>query len=258
MKSILEKYGKIVVVSIVIAIMIGAAALLRGGQIELPFQKITKLGSDEFTVASGGVVRPEEPKEAVDQVYCIYYEDGEMTISQNEIEPEAGRTVVKKGFYKTPKSCEKDMTTIRFVGAVKLKDCKCFFGGMNPSYCLYLREIKNLENLYIDKCEDAFMMFSVAFSLQNLDVSNFNTTNIKNMHGMFGFCHSLTSLDISSWNTDNVENMEKMFDLCDSLTEKGVKVSQKTYDKMLELATKNNKSFEEYIGKSEVYFDIVK
>lgn len=63
-----------------------------GGQIELPFQKITKLGSDEFTVASGGVVRPEEPAEAVKEVYCIYYDDGEMTISQNEIEPEAGRT----------------------------------------------------------------------------------------------------------------------------------------------------------------------
>ena len=30
MKSMLEEYGKIVVVSIVIAIMIGAAALLRG------------------------------------------------------------------------------------------------------------------------------------------------------------------------------------------------------------------------------------
>lgn|GEM_PF-1901591 len=33
MKSMLEKYGKIVVVSIVIAIMIGAAALLRGGKL---------------------------------------------------------------------------------------------------------------------------------------------------------------------------------------------------------------------------------
>ena len=39
MKSMLEEYGKIVVVSIVIAIMIGAAALLRG-QIELPFRRL--------------------------------------------------------------------------------------------------------------------------------------------------------------------------------------------------------------------------
>lgn len=54
MKSMLEEYGKIVVVSIVIAIMIGAAALLRG-QIELPFQKITKLGSDEVYVATTDV-----------------------------------------------------------------------------------------------------------------------------------------------------------------------------------------------------------
>ena len=83
-----------------------------GGQIELPFQKITKLGSDEFTVASGGTVRPAEPAEAVDKVYCIYYDDGEMTISQNEIEPEADRTVVSKGFYSRPSYCTKQMKTV--------------------------------------------------------------------------------------------------------------------------------------------------
>mgnify|MGYP000242372687 FL=1 len=69
MKSMLEEYGKIVVVSIVIAIMIGAAALLRGGQIELPFQKITKLGSDEVYVATTG--RPKPPT-TVDLYVWIY------------------------------------------------------------------------------------------------------------------------------------------------------------------------------------------
>ena len=140
MKTILEEYGKIVVVSIVIAIMIGAAALLRGGQIELPFQKITELGNDEVYVATTG--RPKPPKTAVDQVYCVYYDDGEMTISQNEIEPETSRTVVKKGFYKRPSTCAYQMTSVRFVGAVKPKNCDFWFFR-----CKNLTEIKNIPKM---------------------------------------------------------------------------------------------------------------
>ena len=40
MKSMLEEYGKIVVVSIVIAIMIGAAALLRGGKLNCRSRRV--------------------------------------------------------------------------------------------------------------------------------------------------------------------------------------------------------------------------
>lgn len=35
-----------------------------------------------------------------------------MTISQNEIEPEADRTVVSKGFYSRPSYCTKQMKTV--------------------------------------------------------------------------------------------------------------------------------------------------
>lgn len=212
MKSILEEYGKIVVVSIVIAIMIGAAALLRGGQIELPFQKITKLGSDEFTVASGGVVRPEEPKEAVDQVYCIYYDDGEMTISQNEIESEAGKTVVVKGFYERPSDCASEMTTARFIGAVKPKSCEGWFFK-----CHSLTQIKNIENLYTSECTDMSSMFYGCISLTSIEIRHFDTSNVTNMSGMFASCESLKSVDVSHFDTCKVTNMSKMFTECNSL-----------------------------------------
>lgn len=92
-------------------------------------------------IYDNNVVRPEEPKEAVDQVYCIYYDDGEMTISQNEIEPET-------------RLCSNKMITARFVEAVKPKSCYYWFRN-----CTDLTEIKKMKNLYTNECTDMEGMF---------------------------------------------------------------------------------------------------
>ena len=55
-------------------------------------------------------------------------------------------------------------------------------------------------------------------SLENLDLSSFNTSNVISMDSMFSNCSSLTSLDLSSFNTLNVTNMSSMFYICSSLT----------------------------------------
>ena len=60
--------------------------------------------------------------------------------------------------------------------------------------------------------------FSYYSSLENLDLSGFNTSNVTNMEYMFRNCLSLTSLNLSSFNTSNVTNMEYMFFDCSSLT----------------------------------------
>ena len=44
-------------------------------------------------------------------------------------------------------------------------------------------------------------MFSLYFSLNSLNISNFNTNNVTNMVGMFQLCSSLTSLHLSNFNT---------------------------------------------------------
>ena len=51
-----------------------------------------------------------------------------------------------------------------------------------------------------------------------LDLSNFNTSNVTDMNGMFCWCSSLTSLDLSSFNTSNVTNINQMFSNCSFLT----------------------------------------
>ena len=204
----------------------------------------TTIIGEKCTRCGETILRLPEPAEAVDQIYCIYYDDGEMTISQNEIEPEVGRTVVKKGFYSSPMFCTRQMTTVRFVEAVKPKSCEHWF-GVNDYGCSNLKEIKNIENLYTNECANMDKMFNYCKSLTSLDLRNFNTSNVKSMIFMFNHCSSLTSikfgdkfdtsnveymsgvfyncsnltsLDLRGWNTENVKSMNSMFYGCSNLT----------------------------------------
>ena len=153
---------------------------------------------------------------AVDQIYCIYYDDGELTISKNEIEPEAGRTVVNKGFYSKPMNCTKEMTTVRFIEAVKPKSCYQWFGSWSGS-CYKLKEIKNIENLCTDKCTNMSYMFTGCTQLNSLDVSHFDTSKVLSMQSMFDDCEKLINLDVSNFDTSNVADMSSMFDDCKNL-----------------------------------------
>ena len=86
-----------------------------------------------------------------------------------------------------------------------------------------LRYYSSLENLDLSSFNTSNVttmerMFSCCSSLTSLDVSNFNTSNVTNMDWMFSDCSSLTSLNLSSFNTSEVTNMRRMFDNCLSLT----------------------------------------
>ena len=61
-------------------------------------------------------------------------------------------------------------------------------------------------------------MFYCLKKLTSLDLSNFNTNNVKDMSDMFSECSSLTSLNLSNFNTNNVKDMSFMFSFCSSLT----------------------------------------
>ena len=278
MNNFLDQYGKAIFTLVIIVILIAFASPLGIKVKNTTTDKVSQteqIGKDEITAAmgknddseTGGPVRPEEPAEAVDQVYCIYYYDDEMTISQNEIEPEIGKTVVKKGFYYSPQSCTRQMTTVRFIGAVKPKNCEQWFTG-----CSNLKEIKNIENLYTNECTSMYQMFTMCSSLANLDLSGFDTSKVTNMNSMFYMCTSLTSIgNVSNWNTNkvtimssmffycsnllnlditnwNVVNCANMFAGCNKLSVKSVKVSRASYDTL-------NTS---YCGISADKFDIVK
>ena len=68
-------------------------------------------------------------------------------------------------------------------------------------------------------CAQMFKGFS---KLTNLNLSNFDTSNVTDMNSMFSGCNKLTSLDVSHFDTSNVTDMNSMFNGCNSLTSLGI------------------------------------
>ena len=61
-------------------------------------------------------------------------------------------------------------------------------------------------------------IFDECSSLTNIDLSNFNTNNVKYMNGMFFWCSSLKNINLSNFNTNIVKDMSRMFSKCSSLS----------------------------------------
>lgn len=53
--------------------------------------------------------------------------------------------------------------------------------------------------------------------LKQINVSNWDTSNITNMSNTFSHCELLTSIDVSKWNTSKVTDMASMFSSCGTL-----------------------------------------
>ena len=64
---------------------------------------------------------------------------------------------------------------------------------------------------------DASYMFCGCSSLESLDLSSFDTSNVTDMRSMFYNCSSLLSLDLSGFDTSNVTTMKDMFSGCSFL-----------------------------------------
>ena len=117
--------------------------------------------------------------------------------------------------------------------------------GSMFGWCKKLTIIKGLENFNTAQVTDMNGLFYCCGKLATVDVSNFDTSNVKtfrdmfhsckslkdlkgldkwdtsnaaDMYGMFISCSSLTTIDISNFNTSNVTNMGTMFSGCSSLT----------------------------------------
>ena len=61
-------------------------------------------------------------------------------------------------------------------------------------------------------------MFCGCSDITEIDLSNFNTSNVKYMISMFNGCSSLTSINLSNFYTSKVTWMHYMFYGCSSLT----------------------------------------
>ena len=112
---------------------------------------------------------------------------------------------------------------IRFFGSLNLKpDIVNINGGnvtVSENGIFELSTLKNTIILtwYNDSLDNLDFLFESCSDVDEIDLSNFNTSNLKSMSGMFSGCFSLTSLNLSNLDTSKVYNMEYMFEDCLSL-----------------------------------------
>jgi len=85
----------------------------------------------------------------------------------------------------------------------------------NNCKAIFLEKFKAYQQTTL--CTNMQNMFFYCTSLQSIDLSSFNTSNVTTMANMFNSCNSLQSIDLSSFNTSNVTTMQNMFYSCTSL-----------------------------------------
>ena len=103
--------------------------------------------------------------------------------------------------------------TIKYTFKNNLTNTTLMFYG-----CSSLNNI-NLSNFNTNNVTLMNGMFYGCSSLNNINLSNFNTNNVTDMACMFRNCSSLTNINLSNFNTNNVTNMDGMFEGCSSLAD---------------------------------------
>ena len=79
-------------------------------------------------------------------------------------------------------------------------------------------KLKKIGKITNDTLNNVSIMFNNCISLQEVDLSEFDTSKVTNMSGMFLNNKSLSKLDLSNFDTSKVTDMSSMFYDCKSLT----------------------------------------
>ena len=92
--------------------------------------------------------------------------------------------------------------------------------GPLGDYVQILRNILDIDlsNFDTSQVTDMSGMFTKMSNLTTLDLSNFDTSKVTNMSYMFSYAYHLTTLDLSSFDTSKVTDMSQMFNATVSLT----------------------------------------
>ena len=76
-------------------------------------------------------------------------------------------------------------------------------------------ELNNFNTSQVTNMESMFNWCSDLTEIKGIE--KFSTSKVTNMSHMFFICRKITSLDLSKWDTSQVTNMESMFSSCNSL-----------------------------------------
>ena len=82
--------------------------------------------------------------------------------------------------------------------------------------CSFLKEI-NLSNFNTTEVTNMTQMFYGCSKLKEINVSKFKTTNCEDIYGMFSNCSSLESIDMLNWDMKNIKDIDYLFADCSKL-----------------------------------------
>lgn len=105
----------------------------------------------------------------------------------------------------------KENSNLNPVIPVNATSCYYMFYG-----CYKLNQL-DLSNFDTSNITDMCGMFKECKSLSQLDLSNFDTSQVIDMCGMFSGCIALAQLDLSNFDTSQVTTMNEMFNGCEAL-----------------------------------------
>ena len=124
-------------------------------------------------------------------------------------------------------SCVEDMSSM-FKECYKLKEIKGLYNFKTNTVktmesmfqsCISLQYL-DLSSLDTSNVTDMKDMFNKCYNLKEIKgLNNFRTSNVKSMAAMFQYCQKIENLDLFTFNTANVTDMSFMFNECNKLKE---------------------------------------
>ena len=144
-----------------------------------------------------------------DDEYKKLYKEGKNNVNEGNIDIYINDKKIK--FNYKYKSNEKGNIKVKFIFNKLLTSTNNMFSG-----CSSIQSI-DLSSFDTTNVNDMSYMFHKCSSLTSIDLSSFVTTKVTIMRGIFFGCYSLKSINLSSFVTTNVTNMSFMFFGCSSL-----------------------------------------
>ena len=136
---------------------------------------------------------------------------------------------VKKDFkkYFEPTLEEGEEYTIKLIIKNKIQSCNSMF--LN---CLHITSL-DLSSFDSSEVKDMSQMFSKCFNLKEINLANLETKNVTNLKQMFQKCKSIEKINFPpSFNTKNVKDISYMFSDCQILKEINLNFDTQNVEKM--------------------------
>ena len=78
---------------------------------------------------------------------------------------------------------------------------------------------ENIVKLYYSTVPESLkQMFNNVYNVKEIDLSNFDTSNVNDMEDMFNYCHDLEKVNLTNFVTSKVTKMKGMFEGCKKIT----------------------------------------